>query len=343
MTQAAAAGVLLALLLRALAWLWGLLGLGTQGAVRRAALWAVPFALVVLGWLAPDVVLWPALVLTTALYGAASATALVGLGALTTLALLGTVVTSRRVNMVAMAEASAPFGRAQSIGLRLPSLSWPGRPRSRRRGPRAPFPSLPGGLGLGAVVSRSALTSLRRPWRTLGAALQAAGIAVAGAWVIAQRSPLEVWSVWMLLAVVRPPRGLLSALWTDWDEPFLRQFLPYGSLTLFVADVAVPGALAALVVALAWGIAAAPSGLDAISGAVALAILVLLTLCQAAGRIRLPGLNIRVRYPLLSGACLGLLVVLGVYLGTPRAALVGACACCAILALGLANGEVAEG
>ncbi|MHB1417091.1 MAG: hypothetical protein ACYC1C_17735 [Chloroflexota bacterium] len=337
--QAALAGLLLSVLVMAVAWIVGLFRVSAYAPGRAYLLWLAPVLLVAFALVAPGVALWPAAVLGSSLQAAASEAQFAGLGALAVVALGGLYLVGGRVDMVAVAEESAFFGWGRTYG-----WSWPfgGRRVGRKlKGGRLaavpPFPPLGPGRGLAAPLARSALSYARQPMGTLQMALKVASLSYFGAWIMIDQAPLPVWSLWLILALAVPPQGLVGAFQADLEEPFLRQLLPYGNLRLFLADVLVPFLLSAAAIALVFvvqSIAGAPA--PAVM-ATALLIAALFALCQAVGMLKVPGLFVRVRYPLLALLSLGTLIALAIFAGSLATALAAGLLWCLVLAFGLAQ------
>ena len=272
-----------------LAWLAGMVRLGHPALVRIQVLWLVPLLLVLPAPVVPGVFRWPGVVLTRALLGTPSALAAFAVAGLAAAFAAALIYAGRRASLTVVGVESATALRLPSV-TELSSLASGVAPVLTPRAPRRgritlggrPLLGLPSATGLGMLLARGALVTLRQPGALVLALLGTALFAGSGALVIVHGAPAQVWLVWLTLVIMRPPGGLVAVFAADQGTPFLRQFLPVDNLTLLVVDSALAlGVVAALAVA-AW---AALASVTVVSGwmlGVALALALLLALSQAA-------------------------------------------------------------
>lgn len=208
----------------------------------------VPAGVVALAILKPEIGLWPAHLVGRAMLGQHVPLAVIGLVALPIACIIGLGVFAGGVNLI----------NAQAEG------SWSARKAAPARGvfdrevgppPRLawiPLPPLNGGW---LLIARAVITNLRHPLPVLWGIVWSAAMIGVGAIGVSHRIPAVAWLFWITVFVVLPPRGLLTVFRVDQEQPFLRQFLPAGNLSLLVADSFVP-TLIAIVLAVGGAIVA---------------------------------------------------------------------------------------
>ncbi|MEP7293948.1 MAG: hypothetical protein ABI835_19330, partial [Chloroflexota bacterium] len=121
-----------------------------------------------------------------------------------------------------------------------------------RQASRKPFLSLPRARGTSTFVTRAALSYVRHPFMLLACFGWGVAMTMFGVEIIVRQLPIQIWILWVIVAGIAPPFGLLHVFRSDQQELFLRQFLPVDGLQLLIADMIVP--LIALIVGglVAW-------------------------------------------------------------------------------------------
>lgn len=255
------AAIPLIILIWGIAWVIGLLRLIDPRIRRLRWLWIAPLGVLPLSIILPfplltlgagfaealtgDIPLWYAL-LTTALAGAC----------IILLKRLGA-----RASMIHAADESILHARLQALGL----LAWT-QPRAHAQirlqaaqAGRRPFGRLPRVRGFTMLLARAALSYARHPLMLLWCFAWGGLMSALAAAILLNRLPFPHYLLWLLLASLTVPHGLLHVFAADVEEPFLRQFIPIGGLTLFFADTLLPLTALSLGASIVWALQAGVS------------------------------------------------------------------------------------
>jgi hypothetical protein len=136
--------------------------------------------------------------------------------------------------------------------------------------------------------------------------------------IIANKLPVQVWIGWVLVASFVPPNGLLYVFRVDLEERFLRQFLPFDGFQLFIADVLLPLIFLIAGALVAWILQGFPAQLTILGVMVIPILSIMLALCGAVALTNKRVLQTRL---LATGASFGAVILAGVGLGSPFAAM----------------------
>lgn len=320
--QAAVAALPLATLLLGLAWSLGLARLAWPTVRRWRLVWLSPLLLFGLAWLRPELGLWPGRVLATAIVGQASAGQVLPLALLALAGAGGVAWLGGEANMADALAESTTYARLRALGF----MAWlsPDVSNSIRAqaalARRRPFLHLPRTQGLRNLLARAALTYLRRPGLLLGTLVWSGVLLQASFWLLPGGAFAPPWIYWLLALLLVPRQGLLEVFQADATNPFLRQLLPVGDLSLLVADTAPPLLLLVAAASLARLLWPAPLAETALAIAALLVLGALLALCQALTLIRSPLLP-RIPYPLAAVVTFGTVIAAQALSGSPLIAL----------------------
>ncbi len=301
-------------------WVLGLLRLIDPRVGRLRHLWFLPLLLIPIAYLLPDPFLWIGRAAGLAVLGQAPdwlIPLLVGL----MIALAAAVVfLGERINMIHAADESVLYARIQALGLmayRQPNLQRQIYRQARQAG-RKPLLRLPKATGVWTFVTRAALSYVRHPGALVSSFLWGVTMTYFAADTIINNRPLQVWILWLIVAGLRPPFGLLQVFQTDRSEPFLRQFLPVNGLQLLIADMILP-----LIALIAGGFAAlafyAADPAIMVMGLMFIPVSALLI--ALSGAVALTNRRVLQTQILATGASFGAVILAGLGLGTPAAAL----------------------
>lgn len=294
--RAAAVAAPLIPLLLAIAWVLGLLRLERQDERGSSWWWLGAFLLAPLAWVLPPLRA-PGAAVSAAITGSTVLVSTVALWVVALLAIAALLRVARNTNLIAAAEESRTYARLNALGLMAflaPDVAMRIRRQEALARRKARF-RLPNGNGATALVARSLLLSLRRPWALLRLFLWGVAAAVSACWLLLGHAPLLLWFFWITFLVLAPPKMLIEAFEADVTDPYLRQLLSSNNGPLALAGDVVP----VLVVLLgAWGgcgIASLQFGLTgaglllAAALCVAGALIMLLSQAAAAARVGLFG------------------------------------------------------
>jgi len=317
--RAILASIAFVLLTWTIAWLLGILRLIFRVGHWRY-LWVAPFLLFPLAYLFPDLLLWPSRAFLLNVYGVLPGWVLpfILLLALALIYFLGRL--SDRVNMVQATDESIIYARIQALGLlawRQLDLQFRIRLQSTQAA-RKPFLSLAKAEGLWMLVTRAGLSYLRHPMLLLFSLVWGAVMTHVAVSTIRNQLPVQVWIGWVLVASFVPPNGLLHVFRVDLEERFLRQFLPFDGFQLFIADVLLPLGFLVLGAVGAWWLQAFDAQVTLLGIMVIPILSLLLALCGAVALTNKRVLQTRL---LATGASFGAVILAGVGLGSPLAAL----------------------
>ncbi len=232
----------------AIGWMVGLSRLISPRLGRLRYLWFLPLVLLPIAYFVPDLLLWPGKIAVLVMMNQAPIWALplfIGLAALGT---ASTFLLGERINMIHAVDESILYARIQALGL----LAWrmidvQARIRMQsRQVTRKPFLRLPETQGTSIFVARAALSYIRHPTMILTSLGWGVAMTYFGVEIIVRQLPFQIWILWVIVAGIAPPFGLLHVFRSDQEEPFLRQFLPVDGLQLLLADILLP--LIALIV-----------------------------------------------------------------------------------------------
>lgn len=235
----------------------------------------IPAGIVALAVLKPDIGLWPAHLVGRAMLAQPVPATVIGLVALPIACIVALGFVAGGVNLInAQAEGSWSARRSapakgvfdREVGPP-PRLAW------------IPLPPLNGGW---LLLARAVITNLRRPLPVLWGIVWSAAMVGIGAIGISHRIPAIAWLFWITVFVVLPPRGLLLVFRVDQEQPFLRQFLPAGNLSLLIADSFVPTLIAIALTVAGTIIAAIYTSTSNLAPVIACAALVLVVVAQGA-------------------------------------------------------------
>jgi hypothetical protein len=303
-----------------IAWLLGILRLVFPQVRRFTYIWLLPLLLFPLAYLFPDLILWPTRAYILNVYGLLPGwilpfVLLLAFGLILALAWL-----SDRVNMVQATDESIIYARIQALGLlawRQLDLQFRIRLQSTQAA-RKPFLSLPKAEGLWMLMTRAGLSYTRHPVMLLLSFAWGALMSYIAVGIVVNRLPVQVWIGWVLVASFVPPNGLLYVFRVDLEERFLRQFLPFDGFQLFIADVLLPliflmaGAMAS------WWLQGFSTQITLLGIMVIPVLSLMLALCGAVALTNKRVLQTRL---LATGASFGAVILAGVGLGSPLAAL----------------------
>ncbi|HLI51999.1 MAG TPA: hypothetical protein VKU87_09385 [Thermomicrobiaceae bacterium] len=235
----------------------------------------IPAGIVALAILKPDIGLWPAHLVGRAMLAQPVPPAVAGLVLLPIACIIALGLVAGGVNLIhAQAEGSWSARRAapakgvfdREIGPP-PRLAW------------IPLPPVNGGA---LLLARAVITSLRRPLPILWGIVWSAAMVGLGAIGVAHRIPAVAFLFWITVLVVLPPRGLLMVFRIDQEQPFLRQLLPAGNLSLLIADSIVPTVISIALVVAGTVFATLRTSTASVTPFIAAAAVVLVVVAQGA-------------------------------------------------------------
>jgi hypothetical protein len=301
-------------------WIVGLSRLISARLGRLRYLWFVPLVILPLAYLAPDIFLWQGRLALLVMLDQSPVWALPLLVALAVVAVAAVFALGDRINMIHAVDESILYARIQALGL----LAWrmidvQARIRMQARSAsRKPFLSLPRAQGSSTFVTRAVISYVRHPFMLLACFVWGLAMTGFGIEIIVRQLPAQIWILWVIVAGIAPPFGLLHVFRSDEEELFLRQFLPVDGLQLLLADIIVP-----LIALIAGGLVAwFAYGFDAevlSLGFVAIPLLALMVaLCGAVAVTNARVLQTRL---LATGLSFGAVILAGTQLGTPIAGL----------------------
>lgn len=303
-----------------IAWLLGTLRLVSPRVGRSTYIWLLPLVLLPLAYLFPDLFLWPTRAFLLSVYGLLPVWVLpfVLLLALTLIFALAWL--SNRVNMIQATDESIVYARIQALGLlawRQIDLQFRIRLQSTQAA-RKPFLSLAKAEGLWMLMTRAGLSYVRHPVMLLLSFAWGALMTHVAVGIVANGLPVQVWIGWVLVASFVPPNGLLYVFRVDLEERFLRQFLPFDGFQLFIADVLLPLVFLIVGASAAWWLQGY-SGEITLLGIMVIPVLsLMLALC---GAVALTSKRVLQTRLLATGGSFGAVILAGVGLGSPLAAL----------------------
>jgi len=304
----------------AIGWMLGLSRLISPRLGRLRYLWFVPLILLPIAYFLPDMMLWPGRIALLVMLNQSPIWALPLLIGLALLAIASTFLLGERINMIHAVDESILYARIQALGL----LAWrmidvQARIRMQsRQASRKPFLSLPHAQGTATFVTRAALSYVRHPTMLLTSFGWGAAMTFFGVEIIVRQLPVQIWILWVIVAGIAPPFGLLHVFRSDQEELFLRQFLPLDGLQLLLADILMPLIsliLGGLVVWFAYGLDPEVLGLG-VTFIPVLALMVALS-----GAVALTNTRVLQTRLLATGLSFGVVILAGTQLHTPLAAL----------------------
>jgi hypothetical protein len=308
------------LLTWAIAWILGVSRLVFPALRRFRYFWLAPLLLFPLAYLLPDAFLWPGRAFLLNIYGELPVWVL-PLVLLLALALIyGLARLSDRVNMVQATDESIIYARIQALGLlawRQVDLQFRIRLQSTQA-TRKPFLSLPKAEGLWMLMTRAGLSYVRHPVMLLLSFAWGAAMTYVAINIVVNRLPVQLWIGWVLVASFVPPNGLLYVFRVDLEERFLRQFLPFDGFQLFIADVLLPLIFLTLGAMFAW-VLQGFSGQITVLGFMFIPVLSIML--ALSGAVSLTNKRVLQTRLLATGASFGAVILAGVGLGSPLAAL----------------------
>ncbi len=316
-----AAVIPLIILTWAVGWMVGLSRLISPQLGRLRYLWFVPLILLPIAYLLPDAGLLPGRIAVLVMLGQAPVWALPLVIVLAIAAVVGTFWLGDRINMIHAVDESILYARINSLGL----LAWrmidvQARIRMQsRQATRKPLLSLPRAQGTQTFVTRAALSYVRHPFMLLACFAWGAVMTGFGVEIIARQLPAQIWILWVIVAGIAPPFGLLHVFRSDEEELFLRQFLPVDGLQLLLADILAPLIaliLGGLVVWIAYGFE--PDLLS--TGIIAIPILALMV--AMSGAVAVTNTRVLQTRLLATGASFGAVILAGTQLQSPVAGLI---------------------
>ncbi len=305
----------------AVGWMVGLSRLISPRLGRLRYLWFVPLVLLPIAYFVPDLLLWPGRIAVLVMLNQAPVWAL---PLLIVLAVVGVAVTfylGARINMIHAVDESILYARINALGL----LAWrmidvQARIRMQaRQATRKPLLSLPRAQGNSTYITRAALTYIRHPFMLLACFGWGAVMTFFGIEVIARELPAQIWILWVIVAGIAPPFGLLHVFRSDQEELFLRQFLPADGLQLLLNDMLLP-LIALIVGGLAVWIG---YGFEPDIASMGIVFIPLLGLMVAlSGAVAVTNTRVLQTRLLATGLSFGAVILAGTQLHTPIAALV---------------------
>ncbi len=314
------AAVPFVLLTWVIGWLLGVSRLVFPRVRRATLLWVLPLLLFPLAYFFPDFVLWPTRAFLLNVYG------LLPVWVLPFLLVVGLILVyllarfSDRVNMVQATDESITYARIQALGLlawRQIDLQFRIRLQSTQA-VRKPFLSLAKAEGLWMLVTRAGLSYVRHPIMLLLSLGWGAAMSYLAVMIVVNKLPVQVWIGWVLLASFVPPNGLLYVFRVDLEERFLRQFLPFDGFQLFIADVLLPLIFLIIGAVGAWFLQNFPPEVTVLGFMIIPILAIMLALCGAVALTNKRVLQTRL---LATGLSFGAVILAGVGLGSPLAAL----------------------
>ena len=168
------------------------------------------------------------------------------------------------------------------------------------------------------LMTRAGLSYLRHPIMLLLSLGWGAVMSWLAVNIVANQLPVQVWIGWVLVAGFVPPNGLLYVFSVDLEERFLRQFLPFDGFQLFIADVFLPLIFLIIGALGAWLFQGFPPEITLLGIMVIPILAIMLALCGAVALTNKRVLQTRL---LATGASFGAVILAGVGLGSPLAAL----------------------
>ena len=314
------AAVPFVLLTWVVAWLFGVSRLVFPRMRRLSYVWVLPLLLFPLAYLFPDFILWPTRAFLLNVYGVLPVWVLPFLLVLALILIYILARLSDRVNMVQATDESITYARIQALGLlawRQIDLQFRIRLQSTQA-VRKPFLSLAKAEGLWMLMTRAGLSYVRHPIMLLLSFAWGALMSYLAVGIVANRLPVQVWIGWVLVASFVPPNGLLYVFRVDLEERFLRQFLPFDGFQLFIADVLLPLIFLIVGAVGAWLLQGFPPEVTVLGIMVIPILSIMLALCGAVALTNKRVLQTRL---LATGASFGAVILAGVGLGSPLAAL----------------------
>lgn len=210
--------------------------------------------------------------------------------------------------------------------------------RRIRLAARPPRGGLPPWQGAGALVARAVTGHVRQP-STLGGPLQLGGVIVPlGMTLIATGQHMVTLLSWLFIVVASNRRGMIRIHEASAERPWLNHLLPYDELVRLALHSA-PAVIIALITA--GAITSAIVGLTDSTPLLiilAMALVVVLTLCQGLSVTIVPPLSKPIDYP-ASALITSAVIMAATYTEGVNAGLVTAAGCALLLALGIRTGE----
>jgi hypothetical protein len=308
------------LLTWAIAWLCGILRLVFPKIGQWHYLWLIPLLLLPFAYLAPDFILWPSRAFLLNVYGLLPGWILPFVLLLAFVLIYVLARLSDRLNMVQATDESIIYARIQALGLlawRQLDLQFRIRLQSTQAA-RKPFLSLPKAEGLWMLMTRAGLSYIRHPLMLLLNLFWGAAMTYVAVSIVVNRLPVQVWIGWLLVASFVPPNGLLYVFRVDLEERFLRQFLPFDGFQLFIADVILPLLFLMVGAVGAWWLQGFSTQITLLGIMIIPVLSMLLALCGAVALTNKRVLQTRL---LATGASFGAVILAGVGLASPLAAL----------------------
>lgn len=304
----------------AVGWVVGLLRLVSPRIGRIRFIWVLPLLLLPIAYFVPDFGLWLGRIPVLVMFNQAPVWALPLLILMAVVAVALTFWLGGRINMIQAVDESILYARINALGL----LAWrmidvQARVRMQsRQATRKPLLSLPRVQGGATFITRAALSYVRHPFMLLACFGWGVAMTAFALEIIVQQLPLQIWILWVIIAGIAPPFGLLHVFRSDEQERFLRQFLPVDGLQLLLADILLPlvalivGGLVAFV-----GFGFPPEVLS--MGFILIPVLALMV--ALAGAVALTNPKVLQTRLLSTGLSFGAVILAGTQLQTPFAAL----------------------
>lgn len=316
----AAAVIPLIVLIWAAGWVVGLSRLVSPRLGRLRLFWMLPLLLLIVAYFLPDAGLWLGRIPVLVMFDQSPLWALPLLIVLAAAGVAATFWLGARINMIQAVDESILFARINALGL----LAWrmidvQARVRMQsRQASRKPLLSLPRVQGTSTFVTRAALSYIRHPFMLLACFGWGVAMTAFAVEIIVQQLPAQIWILWVIVAGIAPPFGLLHVFRSDEQEPFLRQFLPVDGLQLLLADIFIP--LIALIAGglVAWfGFGFEPEIMSL--GFIFIPVLGLMV--ALAGAVAVTNVKVLQTRLLATGLSFGVVILAGTQLQAPLAAL----------------------
>lgn len=288
---------------------------------RRVWLWFVPVAVALVAAVVPTIGLWPGRAVTSAVRSSANTGGGWILAALALLAIAAMLWLAERVSMTDVVDESQFYAQLRAVGmyvftdLELARRMLQQSTASRRV--RRPAGSLPRFAGRAAPLSRALLNGIRRPLTLVLALVWGGSLLYGGAWVLTAQPAIQQAMTWFALVLLIPPTGLGAVYRADASNPFLRQLLPIDSLLLLAAD-ALPALVALFIGAfISWALGVLPLPQPLVGAALLPLLGMNVLLSQGLSVTPLPGRRGRIPYAVVAAICLGAVLLINRYTGSP--------------------------
>ena len=243
-------------------------------------------------------------------------------------------------DMVRLAESSSAYAQYEVYRpLVLYDASAAADIRRRiRLSARRPRGSMPGWSGRRAIVARAITGHFRQPHTLSGPFVLGLVVVPFGMVLLATRQSPVTLLAWLFMVVTLSPRGMIRIHQASAERPWLHHLLSCDELALLALHSAPALAVALCGTAAATALIASLAGSTPVLIILAMALIVLLTLCQGLGTIIVPPLRRPIDYPASALITTGMVASVAYAEGIAWAILTVA-GCAVVLALGIRSGS----